>query len=164
MREAAQYRSAYFSQIISTKGLEAIRDVISRPSHATKAWRQILCRAHGPGLTQLADGYSAFGNRKQRMVCEWGASFGMRKVGSQLPKQISDPIWAWFAEARDVIGRYDSGAEYNGWLNRFDHVENYFSPNYEKLRGIKRKYDPGNVFWNILSVKPRRLRRRLLAL
>ena len=90
------------------------------------------------------------------MICEYGPSFGMRKVGSRLPKDVSGPIWAWFSEARDVIGRYDSGAEYNGWLNRFDKVENYFGGNYSKLRAVKRRYDPDNVFWNQLSVRPRR--------
>ncbi|KAI8468062.1 MAG: hypothetical protein J3K34DRAFT_523261 [Monoraphidium minutum] len=153
MKEAAQYRSAYFDQPIPLKGLEAIRDVVAAPM---PQWRQVLCRVHGPGLSALADGFSAFGNRGQRVVCEYGTSFGMRRTLEQTPKKLADEVWAWFKQARDVMGAYDSGAEYNGWINRFDKPENYFGANYEALKRIEKKYDPDNVFFNALSVVARR--------
>lgn len=156
MREASQYRSAYFKDLLPRKALEAISKEFVNPEPPVDAWRQLLCRVHGPGVTKFADDYSAFGNRRDRMVCEYGTSFATLKSIDSVPKAVQAPIWSWFAKARDVIDRYDTGDEYNGWLNQFDKVRRFFGPNYGELRDIKRRYDPENVFWNDLSVKPRR--------
>ncbi|KIZ01714.1 hypothetical protein MNEG_6250 [Monoraphidium neglectum] len=155
MSEAAQYRSALFKTPITISGVEALKEAFSAPT--TRAWRQMLCRALGPGITKVPPAASAFGHREARLMCEWGVSFGMRKTAAQQPAAVTAPIWAWFERTRGVVAALsEAGAEYNGWINRFDRVENYFGTNYPRLQQIKKKYDPDNVFFNSLSVKPAR--------
>lgn len=41
---------------------------------------------------------------------------------------------------------------YNGYISYDDEVPDYFQKNYARLRAVKKRYDPLNVFHNVLSV------------
>lgn len=41
---------------------------------------------------------------------------------------------------------------YNGYISYDDEVPHYFQKNYARLREVKKRYDPLNVFHNVLSV------------
>jgi FAD/FMN-containing dehydrogenase len=51
------------------------------------------------------------------------------------------------------VAKYGHQQErYNGYISYDDQVPDYFQKNYARLVAVKRRYDPMNVFHNILSV------------
>jgi hypothetical protein len=85
--------------------------------------------------------------------------FASGAVGGGLPRRSSS---SWVVRSSTL-----PAASFKSWnpclqpqlrhpAGRFDRVENYFGTNYPRLQQIKKKYDPDNVFFNSLSVKPAR--------
>jgi FAD/FMN-containing dehydrogenase len=50
------------------------------------------------------------------------------------------------------VARYGQQERYAGYVSYDDQVPYYFQKNYARLVAIKRRYDPLNVFHNVLSV------------
>jgi hypothetical protein len=119
------------------------------------------CNQHG-GMRPAQPPRPQTAPRRRR---RWGASLGMRRSASRLPPDATAATWRWLDDTRRLMGSLaDGGARYSGWGNRHDKAEDYFGrPNFERLRRIKRRYDPGDAFRNGLTVRPapaRRKRRR----
>jgi FAD/FMN-containing dehydrogenase len=54
---------------------------------------------------------------------------------------------------RAWVAKYSHQTErYNGYISYDDQVPDYFQNNYARLRAVKKRYDPLNVFHNVLSV------------
>lgn len=56
----------------------------------------------------------------------------------------------WFAELEPHTGGYYDNIEYEG----ADSVSRNYGPNYQRLRGIKAEYDPGNLFRMNSNIEP----------
>jgi FAD/FMN-containing dehydrogenase len=71
---------------------------------------------------------------------------------------IPDPVAFWSRRLccwlhRAWVAKYGHEQErYNGYISYDDQAPNYFQKNYARLRAVKRRYDPLNVFHNVLSV------------
>lgn len=151
-REASKYRSAVFKQLIPRKGLQAIVDLVQAPG---KVWKLFQFKAYGGAFDEVLSDFDSFPHRKGTIMhCEFGTSFGYQKAANEINRALADEIWAYFRQAEAVMDEYGSGGRYNGYVCLDDRPEQYFVGNYDRLRRIKERYDPGNVFRNALSVPP----------
>jgi FAD/FMN-containing dehydrogenase len=101
-------------------------------------------------------GGSAFTHRNALFYAEPGAGWGTR--GGGVPA-TADPLTAkcqaWIAEFSEALGPYVNGAYVNvPNAGMADWETAYWGPNVDRLRTIKAKYDPENVFCFEQSVPP----------
>lgn len=102
----------------------------------------------GSVRTSEPSGGSAFAHRNALFYAEPGAAWGTRRGG--LPASV-DPLTAdcltWIAEFGAALAPYVNGAYVNvPNAEMSDWEVGYWGANVDRLRAIKAKYDPGNVF------------------
>jgi FAD/FMN-containing dehydrogenase len=139
----------FFSQFITDPfPAEAISIVGSFMSKAPSPDSNYFTNAFGGAVrgSEPAGG-SAFAHRGSLFYAESGAGWGTR---GGLPAQ-GDPITAkaqaWFAEFNQALRPYASGAYVNvPNVAMADWPTAYWGSNVDRLRTIKSKYDPDNVF------------------
>jgi FAD/FMN-containing dehydrogenase len=99
-------------------------------------------------------GGAAFSHRDALFYSEPGAGWGTRgKPGSG--DAITPRAQAWIAEFSQALRPYVNGAYVNvPNVGMADWETAYWGSNYPRLRQIKAKYDPGNVFQYEQSISP----------
>ena len=72
------------------------------------------------------------------------------------PAEVGNELMAWTLDVTSVIDPYSPGNSYQNFPNRFlDGWEAaYYAQNWDRLRDVKTRYDPRNVFYNIQSIPP----------
>jgi FAD/FMN-containing dehydrogenase len=70
-------------------------------------------------------------------------------------------LQSWARQMIDLVRPHTPNESYQNFPNRGieDWEQQYYGVNYPRLRDVKTKYDPGDVFHNQQSVRPRRRRR-----
>jgi FAD/FMN-containing dehydrogenase len=96
-------------------------------------------------------GGSAFAHRRALFYAEPGAGWGPRRGDTTAATVRPDPLTAeclrWIAEFSAALAPYVDGAYVNvPHAGRADWETAYWGPNVDRLRTIKAKYDPDNVF------------------
>jgi hypothetical protein len=154
LREASKYGSAYFRKPIPLAGLKELVGLVSSP--VGRNWRVLQFKAYGGAFDNFADNFNAFPYRKGVLMhVIYGIAFGSRKPGVVERGHVGEATaWQWYRQARSVLAKYATGEKYNGYLSLEDSVASHFGPNYPRLRSMKKKYDPGNVFNTPASVLP----------
>jgi hypothetical protein len=123
---------------------------------APSAHSNYFTNAFGGGVKESEPaGGSAFVHRDALFYAEIGAGWGSR---GGIPAQV-DPITekaqAWTAEFSQAMRPYVSGAYVNvPSAGTADWATSYWGANVERLRSIKTKYDPSNVFHFEQSIPP----------
>ena len=148
----------FFSQFVSDPfPAEAISLVGSFMSKAPTPDCNYMTNAFG-GAVKASEpsGGSAFTHRNALFYAEPGAGWGTR--GGGVPA-TADPLTAkcqaWIAEFSEALRPYVNGAYVNvPNAGMADWETAYWGPNVDRLRTIKRKYDPENVFCFEQSVPP----------
>jgi FAD/FMN-containing dehydrogenase len=148
----------FFSQFVSDPfPVEAISLVGSFMSKAPTPDCNYFTNAFG-GAVKASEpsGGSAFTHRNALFYAEPGAGWGIR--GGGVPA-TADPLTAkcqaWIAEFSEALGPYVNGAYVNvPNAGMADWETAYWGPNVDRLRTIKGKYDPENVFCFEQSVPP----------
>jgi FAD/FMN-containing dehydrogenase len=113
--------------------------------------------AFGGAVTRTEPpGGSAFAHRDALFYAEPGAGWGIRGEG---PVAEDDPLTAaslaWIADFSDALAPHVAGAYVNvPNAGAADWERAYWGVNVERLRGIKAKYDPTNVFRFDQSIPP----------
>jgi FAD/FMN-containing dehydrogenase len=155
-QEAANWK--FFSQFVSDPfPAEAISLVGSFMSKAPTPDCNYFTNAFG-GAVKASEpsGGSAFAHRDALFYAEPGAGWGTRDGG--IPA-TADPLTAkcqsWVAEFNQALAPYVNG----GYVNvpnagLADYETAYWGPNVNRLRAIKAKYDPNNVFSFEQSIPP----------
>jgi FAD/FMN-containing dehydrogenase len=154
--EAANWK--FSSQFVSDPfPVEAISLVGSFMSKAPTPDCNYFTNAFG-GAVKASEpsGGSAFTHRNALFYAEPGAGWGTR--GGGVPA-TADPLTAkcqaWIAEFSHALGPYVNGAYVNvPNAGMADWETAYWGPNVDRLRTIKAKYDPENVFCFEQSVPP----------
>jgi FAD/FMN-containing dehydrogenase len=132
---------------------EAIDIVCSFLSNAPTPGCNYFTNAFGGAVTgSEPPGGSAFAHRDALFYAEPGAGWGPRRgeISSEAV-QLADPqtpeVLAWIAEFSAALAPYVNGAYVNvPNAGMADWATAYWGSNVERLRAIKLKYDPHNVF------------------
>ena len=100
-------------------------------------------------------GGSAFAHRDALFYAEPGAGWGTRGGIPATADPLTAKCQAWIAEFSEALGPYVTGAYVNvPNAGMADWETAYWGPNVNRLRTIKAKYDPNNVFSFEQSIPP----------
>jgi FAD/FMN-containing dehydrogenase len=147
----------FFSQFVSDPfPVEAISLVGSFMSKAPTPDCNYFTNAFG-GAVKASEpsGGSAFTHRNALFYAEPGAGWGTRGGVPATADPLTAKCQAWIAEFSEALGPYVNGAYVNvPNAGMADWETAYWGPNADRLRTIKAKYDPNNVFCFEQSVPP----------
>ena len=139
----------FYSQFVSDPFPgEAISLVGSFMSKAPTPDSNYMTNAFG-GAVKASEpsGGSAFAHRNALFYAEPGAGWGTRGGIPATADPLTAKCQAWIAEFSEALGPYVNGAYVNvPNPGMADWETAYWGPNVDRLRTIKRKYDPENVF------------------
>jgi FAD/FMN-containing dehydrogenase len=136
------------------------------PREAIDVVGSFLAKAPGPQCNYFTNAFggavrrtepaggSAFAHRDALFYAEPGAGWGIRGDGVRAEDDpLTDLAQAWFAEFSTALDPYVAGA-YSNVPNagQADWATAYWGTNVERLRAIKAKYDPDNVFHYAQSI------------
>jgi hypothetical protein len=146
----------FFSQFTSTPfPQEAIDVVASFVQDAPTDDSNYFVQAFGGAVrTSEPPGGTAFPHRDALFYAEPGAGWGTRG-DEESGEAITPKAQAWIAEFSQALRPFVNGAYVNvpnigmqGWETA------YWGPNFDRLRKIKAKYDPHNIFQYEQSIPP----------
>jgi hypothetical protein len=131
---------------------DALIDVIAEQAFDASSPRSYAVIFHlGGAVSRVAEGATAFGNRK--------ASHAMTMDGVwQSGEDHGEHDTAWVQRFYSALDRFRAGVYVNFLAGdeRPDRIrEAYGDDVYERLRDVKTKYDPGNVFHHNQNIRPR---------
>jgi hypothetical protein len=159
--EAANWK--FFSQFVSDPfPAQAIGILCAFMSRAPTPECNYFTNAFGGAVTSSEpSGGSAFTHRNALFYAEPGAGWGTRGGIPATADPLTAKCQAWIAEFSKALAPYANGAYVNvpnagmaNWQNA------YWGNNVDRLRTIKAKYDPNNVFSFEQSIPPLYDRRR----
>lgn len=160
-QEAANWK--FSSQFVSDPfPVEAISLVGSFMSKAPTPDCNYFTNAFG-GAVKASEpsGGSAFTHRNALFYAEPGVGWGTRGGIPATADPLTAKCQAWIAEFSQALGPYVNGAYVNVPNAGMANWETaYWGPNVDRLRTIKAKYDPNNVFSFEQSIPPLHDRRR----
>jgi len=134
---------------------EAIGLIASFMQKAPTDDSNFFAQAFGGAVRKIPPGGTAFPHRDALFYSEPGAGWGTRgeKPGSYDP--LTSQAQAWIAEFSQALRPYVNGAYVNvPNIAMQDWETAYWGSNVDRLRKIKKKYDPHNVFQYEQSVRP----------
>jgi FAD/FMN-containing dehydrogenase len=129
--------SNFFSDSLDEAGAEAILEALPKSTAMMKA---VQLRVLGGGVSRVPNDATAFGHRDRNLMVNVAA---MYMDGSE-----TEAHEAWIAGLEESLGRNGSGG-YVGFLGEEDEETvraAYPGENWDRLRELKRRYDPENVF------------------
>ena len=158
--EAANWK--FTSQFITEPfPAEAVDLIVSFMSKAPTPQCNYFTNAFGGAVTGSDPaGGSAFAHRDALFYAEPGAGWGGARGGLQAGRPVApDPLTpqclAWIAEFSEALAPYGNGAYVNvPNAGMADWETAYWGANVDRLRTVKAKYDPDNVFWYEQSIPP----------
>jgi FAD/FMN-containing dehydrogenase len=131
------WRGHYFDDLDS----ETIRILTQQVERLTSSWTDIKIPHLGGAVTRIADTDTAYGNRTAR--------FGFAIQARWERAADSAAQIAWAKQLRDALVPHATGGAYANFLGR-DETDRvgaaHGSKNMLRLRALKRKYDPTDVF------------------
>lgn len=140
----AKISSAFAYKLLPKKAIRSMKSALDNPvnSHAN-----IFFLAWGGEMRKTPPNATAFWNRKALYFLEWEESW--------TNDQEAGPSIIWVQNLRAALQPFIKGSYVN--VPDFDIVDwgkEYFGKNFKKLKKIKAKYDPDNVFTFELQAIP----------
>ena len=159
IREASKYASAYFRKYIPLAGMQELVNLVNLATSPYGGnWRMFQLKVYGGVFETFGESFNAFPHRRGTfMVSDYGIAITSGPNSEQITRRnttAANAAWAWYAKARSILSKYETGDRYNGYISADDQVRSYFGNHYPRLQQIKTQYDPDNVFRSILSVPP----------
>jgi FAD/FMN-containing dehydrogenase len=132
---------------LSSAAIDDIADFAGRrPSPLT----DITLWHNGGAMSQVGEMETAYGGREASFLVAVGASWD--------DPALSDEAIAWARQCWETMGHHSTGGIYLNFPGfgeeKEDLVKAGYGANYERLREIKAKYDPTNLFRMNLNVPP----------
>jgi FAD/FMN-containing dehydrogenase len=139
-----KFSSVWIYDSLPSEAIETVRGCLT---DAPDAEANIWCLSWGGAVGQIPTGDTAFFHRKARYYMEWDTPW--KDAGEE-----KDAI-TWVERFRVAMGPYVEGS----YVNVPDRSINdwpsaYYGDNFTRLREVKRKYDPENVFHFEQSIPP----------
>jgi FAD/FMN-containing dehydrogenase len=128
---------------------DAIRILTDHVERMRSAWTDIKIAHLEGAVSRVPESATAYGSRSARFALVIQARW---EHGSDGIAQI-----AWAKRLRDALAPYTTGRAYANFIaaDEADRVRSAHGPeNYRRLRELKSKYDPENVFHNNPNVPP----------
>ncbi|MEU8591332.1 FAD-binding oxidoreductase [Streptomyces sp. NPDC048664] len=146
----------FFSQFTRKPFPSAAIDVIaSFMATAPTDDSNFFTQAFGGAVRRSPRGGTSFPHRDALFYSEPGAGWGTRGTQPGVCDPLTPQAQAWIAEFSQAMRPYVHGAYVNVPNIGMQEWETaYWADNYDRLRQIKSKYDPGNVFQYEQSVCP----------
>ncbi|WP_077081905.1 FAD-binding oxidoreductase [Mycobacterium numidiamassiliense] len=136
------------------------------PTAAIELIGQFMAKAPSPDCNYFTNAFggavksseptggSAFAHRDALFYAEPGAGWGVRG-GPAADEQLTARALAWIADFSESLQPYVDGAYVNvPNAGMADWATAYWGANLDRLRAVKSKYDPGNVFRYEQSIPP----------
>jgi FAD/FMN-containing dehydrogenase len=105
---------------------------------------------NGGAIADIGESDTAYGGRDAGYLVTVEASWD--------DPALSDDAIAWARECWDAMGRHSNGGIYLNFAGFGEEKEALvkagYGTNYERLRNLKAKYDPANLFRMNLNVPP----------
>jgi FAD/FMN-containing dehydrogenase len=140
--------SAYVATPLSSAGAEAIVTAVERRQAEGAGSGAVLLDPYGGALNRVAPDATAFVHRDQlfsaQMLAYWGSAGGGLAAG------------AWLGGLQASMRPHVSGQAYQNYIdpNLATWKHAYYATNLPRLREIKRRYDPDDVFRFRQSIPP----------
>jgi FAD/FMN-containing dehydrogenase len=135
----------FFADSLDSAGAEAILDQLPRSSAMMKA---VQLRVLGGALGRVPNDATAFAHRDRGLFVNIAAMYA--------DEGETDTHDAWVAGMADALGS-DGAGGYVGFLGEEDEGTiraAYPGPTWDRLREIKRRYDPANLFRLNHNIRP----------
>jgi hypothetical protein len=134
---------------------EAIDVIASFIQDAPTDDSNFFTQAFGGAARRSPRGGTAFAHRDALFYSEPGAGWGTRGDQPGVCDPLTPQAQAWIAEFSQALRPYVNGAYVNvPNIGQQDWETAYWRDNFERLRKIKAKYDPHNVFQYEQSIPP----------
>jgi FAD/FMN-containing dehydrogenase len=150
-RATFKAKSDYANRLLSRAGIETMISRIEAHQSGSGLGRgSILLDSYGGAINRVPKAATAFVHRD--------ALFSMQYLAYWNPGQTAGPSVEWIRGFHRAMRRYVSGFAYQNYIDPdlADWKHAYYGSNLRRLVGVKRKYDPGNLFRFAQSI-PRRL-------
>jgi FAD/FMN-containing dehydrogenase len=139
------------SNFLSALTDDAIETIIARFSACPSPMEAVLLEHFHGAATRLGPTDTAFPHRTP--------GFNLLVVGEWMDPAESAANVAWARETYGAMGPYFAPGRYGNYLNaeetgERESVAASFGPNWPRLREVKRRYDPENVFHLNLNIRP----------
>lgn len=147
----------FFSQFAEERFPQEAIDVIGTfMRNAPTEESNYFVDAFGGAIEKQPHGGSAFMHRDALFYGEIGAAWGTRSPQPGISDPLTSQSQGWIAEFSQALRPYVNGAYVNVPNVGMQEWETAYwgRPNYERLRTIKAKYDPHNVFRYEQSIPP----------
>ena len=139
------WRGHYFDDLSAG----AVRVLMDHVERLNSPWTDIKIPHLEGAVSRVPEGATAYGSRAAR--------FGFVIQARWEHRADSAAQVAWAKGLRDALTPYATGRAYTNFIaaDEADRVPSAHGPeNYRRLRELKSKYDPGNVFHNNPNIPP----------
>ncbi len=139
-------KSDYFAKRLPAAGISTLRTRIEqRQGHGGGA---AILDSYGGAINRVAPGATAFVHRRELFSIQYYAAIA-NAAGDAA-------ALAWLRGFRAAMQPYASGHAYQNYIDAdiVDWEHAYYGSNYARLRRVKSKYDPDNVFRFRQSIRP----------
>jgi hypothetical protein len=134
---------------------KAIRVIASFMRDAPTDDSNFFTQAFGGAVRKKPRGGTSFPHRDALFYSEPGAGWGPRTGRPGVCDPLTPQAQAWIAEFSQAMRPYVNGAYVNvPNIGMQDWETAYWGSNFDRLRKIKAKYDPHNVFQYEQSIPP----------
>jgi FAD/FMN-containing dehydrogenase len=143
-RTAFLAKSAYFARAPPSAGIAAVVDAISSFQRELPSLGGGLAfDSYGGAINAVAPGATAFVHRDALCQLQMTAS-----LGPATPQSTVRSAQAWLESSAKSLERYTNGQAYQNYIDPTlqNWLEAYYGSNLPRLRAVKARYDPDNVF------------------
>lgn len=148
-REAQFAASAFYDRALPPAGVTALVDAIrSRKDDPTLRGGAIILDPMGGAINRVAPDATAFVHRDQLFSAQYYSEF------NSLNADIAGAAEQWVRTTREKLAPYSTGFAYQNYIdsNQPDYLNAYYGANLVRLKQVKAKYDPDNVFRHAQSI------------